>query len=74
MERMTREKMLKKLHKMADEISRKFDCETYRKMWRMCADWNSAHGDEEIMLCESEDSFGNEVFCIEDDTWFYGEV
>lgn len=73
MAKRTRSEVLENLRKMANELSRNYSSELNRQMWRLCLDWNSDHGDAEIFMCESEDGDGRDIFCIEDDYWYYGE-
>lgn len=68
-----RETTLKKLYKMALDLSEKYDYKKNNEMWGLCSDWNSAHEDEEIFMCEDEDENGEFRYFIEDDYFYLGE-
>lgn len=42
-------------------------------IWSMCSDWNEAHPDEEIFMCEHGDKVVD-GFCIEDDYFLYADM
>ncbi len=71
----TRYDVLRILYDMANRLSTSYSAELDEEMWDLCSEWNSAHYGtrEEICLFESEDTDGNDIFCIEDDYWHYPE-
>ncbi len=70
---MTRAKVMSKLYKMAMALTKKFDRDEYDKMWTLCCDWNSAHEDEEIFMCEDYDEDDRFRFFVEDDYFYPAE-
>lgn len=71
---MTREGVLKTLYSIALQLSKQYDYELNDRMWGLCYDWNSTHGErEEIFMCEDEDESGEFRYFIEDDYFYLGE-
>ena len=72
---MTREQMLRKLYKIANDLFKDYTLDKWNEMWGLCSDWNSTHDSrEEIVMseiCDDEDRVNG--FMIEDDVWRWEE-
>ena len=72
---MTREQMLRKLYKIANDLFKDYTLDKWNEMWGLCSDWNSTHDSrEEIFMseiCDDEDRVNG--FMIEDDVWRWEE-
>lgn len=69
-----REKMIRKMFKMANALKRNYTLEGWENIWDMCSDWNSSHPEnEEIFMCEhcNEETGLVDGFYIEDDYWIF---
>ena len=72
---MTREQMLRKLYKIANDLFKDYTWDKWYEMWTLCSDWNSTHDErEEIFMAELSDDDGwLNGFMIEDDVWRWEE-
>lgn len=71
---MTRDKMIQKMFKKANDLQKNYTWQGWEEIWDMCYDWNSTHAEsEEIMMCEHENEETGLVdgFYIEDDYWVF---
>ena len=71
---MTRNKMIKKLIGMANELVSDYSGDKYREFISEACAWNSAHsGKEEIFVSDiyKEDGYENDGIAIEDDYFLY---
>lgn len=73
---MTREKMLRKLYKIANDLFKDYTWDKWYEMWTLCSDWNSTHDSkEEIFMAELSDDDGwLNGFMIEDDVWRWEDL
>ena len=73
---MTRNKMLKKLYKLANELLKNYTLDKWNEMWDLCCDWNRTHNEsEEIFMsetCDEEERVNG--FMIEDDVWRWEDI
>lgn len=76
---MKREKMIDKLINQSLKIlenERTYSKEDELKIWGECLDWNSAHPDDEIFMCEYSGHYNTTQvigYMIEDDIFIYPE-
>lgn len=73
---MTREEMIGKLYKIANDLFKDYSYEKWNEMWSLCSDWNSTHDSrEEIFMSEtSDDEDRVNGFMIEDDVWRWEDL
>lgn len=72
---MTREKMVKKLMDMANELVNSCSDDKYDELISMACDWNSKHygSKDEIFVCDiyEEDGYESDGIMVEDDCFLY---